>query len=603
MPDDVVLKAGESVTVTADPDGGEPPKDGLDVFNKDDELVVADAKELHFRRGTVNDLGDRRAEYIPPDPGTGASGINVHDDAGGVANDVTDLHMEGFRAIEQTEPGHVRIEAKPPGTGLAGVVVQRNGSTVVPDAEVLDFAGPNWSISRDQQVARVRYMGTGNGEPAGHDAYVNVKKFGAVGDEQTDDREALQAALDAGGGLYFDKRYRCNGPLWLKKNTTILGVGDSRITFHNPAGGIGVDPAAPPLQYLRMDGIELINRTGDGKVILLSTGDLADHGGYPTGPNHSIDFAFISRMKMINGRVKLNSKRDRLWFIGNLLESFSVDLVTYALCCDYGDDGLDTSAEDRVEDGYWISDNNIHARLAPPSTGGFGGDVDLLKFTGKLRRIRLHGNEIICLNGTEVEAQVDCFGAGGAVDIYRNFFKNVVIHHKQNGRHGGRVHIDMFKGGRIDNNRWEWDSGVSGFHHGCAFIRGGGFSSVSGNQVDLDTDARAVQCFTFDNTAPAVGSGWGSGSPVMCDFSRNQIEMRGRDDHLAMQIQGSGQGQPYGFTVHGNIIRCPKTQSIPTVDLGPLEDSSIVGNVDPFGPAWRIPPGCEHAANVWARRR
>lgn len=60
------------------------------------------------------------------------------------------------------------------------------------------------------------------------DALINVKDYGAVGDNLTDDTAAIQAALTAGAGntVYFPKgSYRVTSGLSVPNRTTILGVG------------------------------------------------------------------------------------------------------------------------------------------------------------------------------------------------------------------------------------------------------------------------------------------------------------------------------------------------------------------------------------------
>ena len=55
---------------------------------------------------------------------------------------------------------------------------------------------------------------------------VNVKDYGAVGDDSTDDTAALQAAINAGQDIYIPEgRYVITSPLYVTDNTTIKGVG------------------------------------------------------------------------------------------------------------------------------------------------------------------------------------------------------------------------------------------------------------------------------------------------------------------------------------------------------------------------------------------
>lgn len=55
------------------------------------------------------------------------------------------------------------------------------------------------------------------------DSMVNVKSFGAKGDGTTDDRAAIQAALDLGGYIYFPQGdYRVGGTLYVRLDGTVL---------------------------------------------------------------------------------------------------------------------------------------------------------------------------------------------------------------------------------------------------------------------------------------------------------------------------------------------------------------------------------------------
>ena len=54
--------------------------------------------------------------------------------------------------------------------------------------------------------------------------FVNVKKFGVVGDGVTDDTVAMQKAFNYGGNLYLPDTYLLNGELKVKSNTHLLGV-------------------------------------------------------------------------------------------------------------------------------------------------------------------------------------------------------------------------------------------------------------------------------------------------------------------------------------------------------------------------------------------
>jgi hypothetical protein len=78
-------------------------------------------------------------------------------------------------------------------------------------------------------------------------SYINVKKFGAKGDGTTNDRNAIQSALDAvaasgGGTIYFpDKTYKLNsGITWNATLVSIVGTG-TQFDFSGQTTGASID--------------------------------------------------------------------------------------------------------------------------------------------------------------------------------------------------------------------------------------------------------------------------------------------------------------------------------------------------------------------------
>lgn len=63
-----------------------------------------------------------------------------------------------------------------------------------------------------------------NGEQLKETEFVNVKKFGVIGNGIADDTEAMQRAFDNGGKLYAPDTYLLSGELKIKSNTHLKGV-------------------------------------------------------------------------------------------------------------------------------------------------------------------------------------------------------------------------------------------------------------------------------------------------------------------------------------------------------------------------------------------
>lgn len=78
-----------------------------------------------------------------------------------------------------------------------------------------------------------------NGWKRQYDCLPNVKWFGATGDGNTDDTDAIKRAVEAGGGVYFPVgRYRLTSTVELKEKTLLTGAVGSQILIDGGITGI-----------------------------------------------------------------------------------------------------------------------------------------------------------------------------------------------------------------------------------------------------------------------------------------------------------------------------------------------------------------------------
>ena len=85
---------------------------------------------------------------------------------------------------------------------------------------------------------------------------VNVRDFGAVGDGVTDDRQAIQNAIDAGFEIHFPEV----SAFYLVKGSLRIGgsdlAGGKRLIGHRPCRGGGAYPDRPAL--IQGDGSDVL---------------------------------------------------------------------------------------------------------------------------------------------------------------------------------------------------------------------------------------------------------------------------------------------------------------------------------------------------------
>lgn len=110
------------------------------------------------------------------------------------------------------------------------------------------------------------------GTAVGSEYYIDVRKYGATGDGTTDDRAAIQAAINAvavyGGTVFFPAGYyRITGHLDILSNVTLLGTIGSYITVptgYNDMILYAAGTSAAPLHDIKVKDLTIIgNGTSD----------------------------------------------------------------------------------------------------------------------------------------------------------------------------------------------------------------------------------------------------------------------------------------------------------------------------------------------------
>jgi hypothetical protein len=91
---------------------------------------------------------------------------------------------------------------------------------------------------------------------------VNVRDFGATGDGTTDDRSAIQQAINAASGTVYvpPGTYACSGEITLKPQLTILGAGylNSIIKFTGATRGFVYAPVQLTEAQIRLSGLRIM---------------------------------------------------------------------------------------------------------------------------------------------------------------------------------------------------------------------------------------------------------------------------------------------------------------------------------------------------------
>lgn len=146
---------------------------------------------------------------------------------------------------------------------------------------VKDSTGKYWRLDPSSTgLPRLRDESGVLGDVSGGEAgpFVTAASFGAVGDGVTDDRAALQAALDsltAGGTLLLAAgTYQVTAPLnWDHDKTRIIGAGREATTVRSTTGPVmNIGSTGAALSKFHMEGVQLSAQQADADVVVSSFG-------------------------------------------------------------------------------------------------------------------------------------------------------------------------------------------------------------------------------------------------------------------------------------------------------------------------------------------
>lgn len=196
---------------------------------------------------------------------------------------------------------------------------------------------------------------------------VSVKDFGAVCDSSTDDRAAIQAALDSGAArVMIPKSAAIGGTLVIPAGVELFGRGRISIKKIANADMIDMSASASRITNIRLEGQGSLGRTGRGIVIgagtdqLLRNVDVVDMDGFclevtanDVAGRMVWDGGFVQRTTATNRAIKLpggdsSTFGDRTFLSlkaggGTLFEISGASLTVISSCNFVADSGMFTT--------------------------------------------------------------------------------------------------------------------------------------------------------------------------------------------------------------------------------------------------------------------